>query len=94
MTANLSLSASLITEQFAHAVDRLKADTSQLRAAHENDRRFIIHRVEAAEKRLDDHEGRLRSASEGVTTFKAYTGFLTLLSALLSIAAIIRSFLQ
>ena len=86
--------ANLIAEQFAHAVDLLKADLAQIRSTQSHDRELILTRLTSTEAHQNDMETRLRAATEGVTTFKAWASFITLVSALLSIIAIVRSFFQ
>ena len=79
---NLDGDFRLIAEQLSHVIDLLKADN-----------RLLTHRVECLEKSVDDHETRLRSATDGVTQFKTWAGLAAGGSTLMSIIALLRAFL-
>ncbi len=72
----------LIAEQLSHVVDLLKADN-----------RMLTMRVESLEKKAEDQEARLRTATDGVTQFKVWSGLAAGGSGLVSIIALIRAFL-
>jgi hypothetical protein len=53
----------------------------------------IKQELAAVKEALRDHEGRLRTNTEGVTTFKVWSGLGTGGASLISIISFIRSFL-
>ena len=72
----------LIAEQLSHVVDLLKADN-----------KMLSMRVESLERQVTDQETRLRSATDGVTQFKVWSGLAAGGSGLVSIIALIRAFM-
>ncbi len=83
----------LIAEQMKRAVDRVRADMDALRATQSHDREMNDRRLSALEARADDHELRLRSATEGVTQFKIWSGFASGGSGIVSLVALLRAFI-
>lgn len=73
--------AALLAEQFSHAVDLLKAE-----------QKLINTRLERLEKVSDDHETRLRLATDGVTQFKVWSGLAAGGSGIVSLIALLRAF--
>ncbi len=61
----------------------------------ETQRQFAVleQRIRQLEAEEADHETRLRSATEGVTQFKLFSGLVSGSSTLMSIAALLRVFL-
>ncbi len=85
--------AALLTEQLRHANNLLQARirTLEARLAHQqamNDQRLGI-----LEAQIRDHETRLRTATEGVTQFKLFAGIASGGSGLMSLVAILKTFL-
>ena len=76
------LQAALIAEKFSHALDLIK-----------DEQRLINTKLERLEKTSDDHETRLRSATEGVTQFKVWSGLTAGGAGIVSIIALLRTFL-
>ena len=76
-------STALIAERLGHAITRLQS------AIHMSD-----PRITSLEKISDDHEQRIRSATEGVTQFKAMITFISVCATLLSIRALIISWIK
>ena len=54
---------------------------------------MINHRLNYLEKQVEDQETRLREATEGVTQFKVRSGLTSAGSGILSILAILKSYL-
>jgi hypothetical protein len=84
--------AALAAEQIRHALDLLKADLEALHARQDHDRNMNAHRLSTLETLAQDHELRIRAASEGVTQFKMWAGFATGGSGIVSLIALIRAF--
>ncbi len=80
--------AALLAEQMKHALDLMRADFESLRAQQAHNQKLTDHRLTLAEKNLLDHEGRLRSNTDGVTQFKLWSGT----SGLIALAALLKSF--
>lgn len=84
--------AALLAEQMRRALDLMKAELNALKAQQAHDRELVRHRLSALEGRADDHELRLRSATDGVTQFKMWAGLASGGSGLMALAALIRAF--
>jgi hypothetical protein len=86
-------SAALLTEQLSHANHLLQAQirTLEARLAHQ----FAVthQRLAILEEQIRDHEARIRSATEGVTQFKLFSGLTSGGSSLMSLVAILKAFL-
>lgn len=80
--------AALLAEQMKHALDILRSDLETLRVQQAHNQKMTDHRLSLAENALLDHEGRLRSNTDGVSQFKLWSGT----SGLLALAALVRSF--
>ena len=74
--------AALLTEQLSHANHLLQSQIKALEA-----------RLAFLEEDVRDHEKRIRSATEGVTQFKLFSGLASGGSGLMSLAALLRTFL-
>jgi hypothetical protein len=84
----------LIAEQLRHANSRLQAQLSALQAEQRHTRELCDHRLQDLEDRVSDHETRLRSATDGVTQFKMWSGLANAGSGLFSVLALLKSFLS
>lgn len=84
--------AALIAEQVRHALDLMKAEVDALRATQDHDREMARHRLSDLETRSVDHELRIRSATDGVTAFKIWSGLASGGSGLVSLVALVRAF--
>ena len=89
----------LISEQCKHMVDAIdaKLDRIELNQVHLKEmipkkRGQVEHRLHYLEKQVEDHEARLREATEGVTQFKVRSGLTSAGSGILSILAIVKAF--
>jgi len=70
-----------VAEQFSHAIDLLKAE-----------QKLINSRLDRLELDSTDHEQRLRSATDGVTQFKVWSGLAAGGSGIVSLIALLRTF--
>ncbi len=84
--------AALMEEQLKHALDLMQAEIDALRVVQNHDREMNSIRLKALEGRVEDHEGRIRSATDGVTQFKVFSGLASGGSGLVSLVALLRSF--
>ncbi len=83
----------LIAEQLAHTIDLLKAEVERVKAKQEHDREILLHRIAELESSKLDHETRIRSLQDGVTSFKVWSGLASGGSSAVSIVAILRTIL-
>ena len=83
----------LLAEQVCHAVDLLRGDISEVRRGQQHLQTVLETRLAGLEKQLGDQEQRLRAAAEGVTQFKLLAGLAGGGSGLISLAALLRTFL-
>lgn len=81
----------LIGEQLKNMVDA-NLDRIELNQVHLKE--MIEHRLKYLEKQADNIEARIRAATEGVTQFKVRYGLTSVGSRILSILAILKSFLR
>jgi len=86
-------SAALLTEQLRHANNLLQAKirTLETRLAHQQ--AMNDQRLGNLEEGMRDHETRIRTATEGVTQFKLFSGLASGGSGLMSLVAILKAFL-
>ncbi len=91
--------AAVISEQLGRLKDNIESRFQKIEALinHQNEiseERLRALRTEVGDlkKAKEDHETRIRSATEGVTQFKMYSGLANGGSGLLSIIAFVRSF--
>jgi hypothetical protein len=82
----------LIAEQIRHANSLLQADLAGLRAELEHQKELNNQRLRSLEQLASDHETRLRSATDGVTQFKMWSGLTNGGASLLSIVAFVKAF--
>lgn len=83
--------SALVAEQLRHTLDLLQAELDTLRQQAENDRSLIDLRVASLERSRDDHETRIRSIQDGVTSFKVWSSLANGGSGLVSLAALLRT---
>ena len=91
--------AAVISEQLGRLKDNIESRFQRIEAVinHQNEiseERLRALRVEVGDlkKAKEDHETRIRSATEGVTQFKMFSGLANGGSGILSIIAFVRSF--
>jgi hypothetical protein len=83
----------LIAEQMKHAHSLLRADLEGLRSELKYYRDLTDLRVSDLETVQRDHETRLRSATDGITQFKVYTGLANAGASLLSLLALLKAYI-
>ena len=79
--------------QFVHLMDVTDAKLDRIELNQEHLKELIEHRLHYLEKQGEDHEARLRAATEGVTQFKVRSGLTSAGSGILSILAFLKSYL-
>jgi ferritin-like metal-binding protein YciE len=82
----------LLSEQLRSTINLLKVEINKLRQEVEHQGEFTSHRLEQLEKCVADHENRIRSATDGVTQFKVWSGLASGGSSVMSIVALIKVF--
>jgi hypothetical protein len=87
------LEAQLIAAQLRHAIDLMQADLNAVKAEQSHVKEMADHRLGQLEKSRDDHEERIRLLQDGVTGFKTWSHLANGGSSLMSIIALIKSFL-
>lgn len=86
-------STALLTEQLKHANHLLQAQIKALEARLAHQQAMNGQRLAMLEEQMRDHEKRIRDATEGVTQFKLFSGLASGGSGLMSLVAILRTFL-
>lgn len=91
--------AAVISEQLGRLKDNIESRFQKIEALinHQNEiseerLRSLRSEVVDLKKAKEDHETRIRSATEGVTQFKMYSGLANGGSSILSIVALVKSF--
>jgi multidrug resistance efflux pump len=82
--------AELIAEQLRHTIDLLRAEIETLQREQAHQRALIEQRLANLESAADDHENRLRSVTDGVISFKVWSGLASGGSSLVSLAALLK----
>jgi hypothetical protein len=83
----------LLTEQLRHANALLQAQIKTLDARLAHQQAMNQQRLAMLEEQIRDHETRIRTATEGVTQFKLFSGLASGGSGLMSLVALIKTFL-
>lgn len=83
----------LVAERLARTIDLLRNETREMDANLKHWQELIDQRLTQLENRTDDHEQRIRSATDGVTQFKMWAGLATGGSGLVSLIALLKAFL-
>ena len=86
-------SAALLTEQLQHANHLMQGQIKALEAKVTHLQAMNQQRLGVLEEQGRDHETRLRAATEGVTQFKLFSGLASGGSGLMSLVALLRTFL-
>ncbi len=86
-------STALLTEQLRHANALLQAQIKTLDARLAHQQAMNQQRLAMLEEQIRDHETRIRTATEGVTQFKLFSGLASGGSGLMSMVALIKAFL-
>ena len=82
----------MIGAELKHVVDMMDAKLDRIELNQVHLKELLEHRLYYVEKQVEDHETRIRVATEGITQFKVRSGLTSAGSGLLSIMAILRSF--
>ena len=82
----------LIGEQLKHMVDMMDAKLDRIELNQGHLKELIEHRLNYLVKQVEDHEARIRDATEGVTQFKVRSGLTSAGTGILSIMALLKSF--
>ena len=82
----------LLGAKFVHLMDVMDAKLDRIELNQEHLKELIEHRLHYLEKQGEDHEARIRAATEGVTQFKVRSGLTSAGSGILSIMAMVKSF--
>jgi hypothetical protein len=85
--------AALLTEQLRHANDILQSQIKTLEARLAHQQAVNHQRLTALEEEIRDHETRIREATAGVTQFKLFAGLTSGGSGLMSLLAMLKTFL-
>ena len=83
----------LLTEQLRHANNMMQAQIKALEARLSHQQGMNQQRLAILEEQIRDHEIRIRTATEGVTQFKLFSGLASGGSGLMSLVAILKAFL-
>lgn len=81
----------LIAEQLRHTIDLLRAELNAIKAEQKHKSEFYEHRITSLEDSDKDHETRLRSLQDGVTSFKVWSGLANGGASIVSLFALFRS---
>lgn len=82
----------LLSEKFRHMVDVMNAKLDRIELNQEHLKELIEQRLIYLERQGEDHEARIRAATEGVTQFNVRSGLTSAGSGILSIMAMVKSF--
>lgn len=83
----------LLTEQLRHANNLMQAQIQSLEGRLSHQQAMNQQRLAMLEEQIRDHETRIRTATEGVTQFKLFSGLASGGSGLMSLVAILKAFL-
>jgi len=81
----------LVAERLVHALDLLRGEIRTISAELAHQEELNENRLTRLEKAEDDHETRIRSLQDGVTSFKVWSGLGNAGAGILSVVAIIRT---
>jgi hypothetical protein len=81
----------LIAEQIKSTIMVLKAEIAKTNTEVMHQKEFTDHRLKQLETNVADHEARIRSATDGVTQFKVFSGLATGGSWIVSAFALMRT---
>jgi hypothetical protein len=90
---NENVEIQLVAEQLRHTINLLRAELEQARQVQAHYQELAEIRLKALEEQARDHEIRLRAATDGVTSFKVWSGLATGGSWVVSAAALLRAWL-
>jgi hypothetical protein len=82
----------LLTEQLKHLNTLYKTRFDALEERLRHAKEITDHRLTALEDSAQDHETRIRDATQGVTQFKLFSGLASGGSSVMSLVALIKAF--
>jgi hypothetical protein len=85
--------AALLSEQMHHALNLMRVEIELLQTRLNHQDEMNNQRLKFLESRSEDHEQRLRTATDGVTQFKVWSSLASGSSFIASIAALFKAFL-
>ena len=83
----------LLISQLQHANSLMNARLKAIEARLAHQQALTAQQVRRLEAQMADHEARLRTATEGVSQFKIFSGLASGGSGIMSLVAIIKAFL-
>ena len=83
----------VIAEQLKHSMDVVGAKLDRIELEQKHIRELVERRLDKVEEDQDDHESRLRDVQDGVTQLKTWSGLANGGTSLISLAALLKSFL-
>ena len=83
----------LLISQLQHANSLMNARLKAIEARLAHQQALTAQQVRRLEVQMADHEARLRTATEGVSQFKIFSGLASGGSGIMSLVAIIKAFL-
>ena len=87
------LSGQLVAAKLHHTIDLIRNEIEATKALQDHYKQFTDHRLKQLEDEVKDHEQRLRAATDGVTQFKMWSSLANGGTGLLSVIALVKSFL-
>ena len=90
-TKDARVTEELIAEQLSHTIDLMRAELKEIRMEQEHQRELFENRIKALEDCKGDHELRIRSLQDGVTSFKVWSGLVNGGTTVVSVLALMRT---
>ncbi len=81
----------IVLAKFKHTIDLLRAETDKLRAEKDHEKELYELRIKQLERDQEDHEKRIRSMQDGVTSFKVWSGLANGGAGFVSLLALFRT---
>ena len=82
----------LLTEQLRHLNTHYKSKFEALDEKLRHTKEITDHRLSSLETITQDHETRIRDATQGVTQFKLFSGLASVGSGIMSLVALLKAF--
>ncbi len=84
----------LLAEKLTHTIDLLRAEIAALRSEQAHQKEPFAGQLARLERDAEDHEERIRSATEGVTQFKQWSGLAAGGSSIMAMIALLKAFIS
>lgn len=81
----------LVLTKFKHTIDLLRAENAKLKTEKDHERTLYELRLQKLEDDQKDHETRIRTMQDGVTSFKVWSGLANGGAGLVSLMALFRT---